>query len=82
MGSCKSRCTLTDKAPDLVRELRITWIAIYERAPTAAIVLLAMMPAIVLYAIYTWGSIRNREQANDREVSKGYEKSKKQKNDI
>ncbi|MHB0837184.1 hypothetical protein ACVZCY_06680 [Klebsiella grimontii] len=67
-----------DKAPELVKELRITWIAVYDKCPTAAVFILVSVPFIVLYAIYTYGGIRKAERLTDKDVKEAHKKSKKQ----
>lgn len=67
-----------DKVPELVKELRVTWIAVYDRCPTAAIFLIVCVPLIVFYAIYTYGGIRKAERSTDKDVKEAHKKSKKQ----
>ena len=67
-----------DKLPEVIKEVRILWIEVYDRSPLLAYFIVFIIPATIWYAIYTYGGVRKSERSTDEGVRKDYEQSKKQ----
>lgn len=63
--------------PDSIKELRLFWESLYDKCPVLALLLIVMVPFILIYAIYTFGTIFKKEQSIDKQVTEALKKSKK-----
>lgn len=68
-----------DKFPESVRSVHEFWLDIYDRSPLVAMFILVMIPIIIMYGLYTWGTIRRLEQSKDEEALRNYEAGLKKK---
>ncbi|WLS77385.1 hypothetical protein Q3V30_12910 [Erwinia pyri] len=63
--------------PEGIKELRLWWEFLYDKCPVVAIALIMMIPIIILYAIYTLGTIFKKERSIDQAVYSNHRKAKK-----
>ncbi|HIC8927103.1 TPA: hypothetical protein ACW7ZA_001067 [Enterobacter asburiae] len=68
-----------DTIPKSIEAVHSFWNDIYSKQPFLGAVLIFMLPVILIYFIYTWGSIRKTESETDKRVKAVREKQKRRK---
>ncbi len=66
-----------DKAPEVIRELARLFELMWQKSPVLAAFIVIAPPLIVLYFIYTWGSVRRSEKDTDSNVRASRESNRK-----
>ena len=57
-----------DSAPAIIQELTKLFLVLWAKSPYLAYFMTIMPPLLVLYLIYTWGTVRRAEKAIDENV--------------
>ena len=68
-----------DNAPELVKEIHVFWLDIYERSPVMGWFVILMIPVTLLYCIYTLGTIFRKERSTDEQVRNDLKNGKRSK---
>lgn len=66
-----------DKLPDSIKALHLFWVDLYDRCPFVAVFVIVMIPIIIMYSIYTFGTIHRQERSTDMMVKGSYSQTKK-----
>ncbi|MEZ2602870.1 hypothetical protein [Kluyvera intermedia] len=67
--------------PKSIEAVHSFWSDIDTRQPILGAIMILMLPVIVIYFIYTWGSIRKRESEIDAQVKAAHTEHKRRKGD-
>lgn len=68
-----------DKLPDCIRAVHEFWLDIDARSPFVAMFVIVMIPVIILYMLYVWGTVRRSERSKDEKVWMSYQSGIKKK---
>lgn len=63
--------------PKSIEAVHSFWSDIYAKQPILGAIMILAIPVIVIYFIYTWGSIRKAESETDKRVKAVREKQKR-----
>lgn len=66
-----------ESVPDVIRELAKLFELIWQKSPVLAGFFVIAPPLIIVYFIYTWGSVRRSEKETDSNVRTSRESNRK-----
>ncbi|WP_417786729.1 hypothetical protein [Stutzerimonas xanthomarina] len=66
-----------ESMPDVLRELGKLFLLLWQKSPPLAAFFVIAPPLILVYFIYTWGSVRRSEKEADSNVRRSRESNRK-----